>query len=213
MIIVYTACFGGYDEIRPVIVESDAQFVAITDSDAEIAGWEVVNVGQAPEDPRRIARLYKTLAHRILPGADVTIWHDANVQLLVPPELLVSEWLGYADLAAPKHPSRDCAYGEANACIKKRKGNADTINAQMRGYSEEGYPEHTGLAETRVVIRRNTENVALFNEVWWSQLSTKSVRDQLSFNYSAWKSGVAWRSVDAWIPKHPWFSYHEHRGQ
>ena len=213
MIIVYTACFGGYDAIQPVVAESDAQFVAITDSDAEIDGWEVVNVGETPKDPRRIARLYKTLAHRIFPGADVTVWCDANVQLLVSPTLLVSEWLGYADLAAPTHPSRDCAYNEANACIKKRKDTADNINAQMRGYSLEGYPEHNGLAETRVVIRRNTEDVALFNEVWWSQVSTQSVRDQVSFNYSAWKTGVEWKRIDGWVPKHPWFNVIRHRGQ
>ena len=58
MIVVYTACFGAYDAIQPVIVESDAQFVAITDSDAAIDGWDVVNVGEAPDAPRRMSRFY-----------------------------------------------------------------------------------------------------------------------------------------------------------
>jgi len=212
MIVVYTACFGGYDNLQPVTVDSDAQFVAFTDSDVAVAGWEMVQV-KASGDPRRQARKEKTTPHLLFALADVWLWHDANVELLVSPELLVSEWLGYADLAAPLHPSRDCAYDEANACLRKGKDSGDVLNAQLRSYNDAGYPRHNGLAETRVVIRRNTEDVARFNAAWWREISTHSVRDQVSFNYAAWKTGVEWKPIKAWVPKHPWFNYQRHRGQ
>ena len=214
MIVVYTACFGGYDAIQPVIVDSDAEFVAVTDSDTEIDGWNLINVTiHGPvTNPRRIARMYKAMPHILFPAADVWIWHDSNVQLLVPPELLVAEWLGYADLAAPKHPSRDCAYGEGRRCIEKGKDTRAKLEAQMGGYGRFGYPEHNGLAKTRVVIRRNTESVLQFNEIWWSEISTKSVRDQVSFNFAAWVAPVEWKSINAWVPDHPWFNFEEHQG-
>ena len=213
MIVVYTACFGGHDSIQPVIVDSDAEFVAITDSEGPIDGWLIVNHEGLPiPDPRLLSRMYKATPHMMFPDADVWIWHDSNVQLLVPPELLVAEWLGYADLAAPKHPGRDCAYGEGYRCVEKGKDTRKKLEAQTRGYREVGYPEHNGLAETRVVIRRNTEDIVRFNEIWWGEISTKSIRDQVSFNFAVWVSRVEWKSINAWVPKHPWFKYKTHRG-
>jgi len=214
MIVVYTACFGDYDKIQPVVIESDADFVAVTDSDAQIDGWQVVkHAGLPMSDPRLLARMYKAMPHMMFPDADVWIWHDANVQLLVSPELLVAEWLGYADLATPKHQDRDCAYGEGRRCIEKRKGAREKLEAQMNGYREVGYPEHNGLAETRVIIRRNTEDIVRFNEIWWGEISTKSIRDQVSFNFAAWVSRVEWKPINAWVPEHPWFHFERHRGQ
>ena len=213
MIVVYTACFGNYDSLQPVIVDSDAYFVAFTDSDVAIDGWEMVTIDGEGVSPRMMARFYKALPHTLFPDADVWVWHDSNVQLLVPPELLVAEWLGYAELAAPKHLGRDCAFGEAHRCIAKGKDTRERLEAQMTSYNAVGYPEHNGLAETRVVIRRNTEGILRFNEIWWSEISTKSVRDQVSFNYSVWVSGVEWKPINAWVPNHPWFSCGRHRGQ
>ena len=212
MIVVYTACFGGYDSIQPVIVESDAEFVAITDS-GPIDGWRVVNHEGLPiPDPRLRSRMYKAPPHMMFPEADVWIWHDSNVQLLVPPELLVAEWLGYADLVAPLHPGRDCAYAEGYRCVEKGKDVRETLEAQISSYREVGYPAHNGLAETRVVIRRNTEDIVRFNEIWWGEIRNKSIRDQVSFNFSAWVSAVEWKPINAWVQLHPWFNYEEHQG-
>jgi hypothetical protein len=35
-----------------------------------------------------------------------------------------------------------------------------------------------------------------FGEGWWDELSKKSKRDQLSFNYVAWKQQLQFRYVD-----------------
>ena len=213
MIVVYTACFGDYDVLQPVIVESDAEFVAFTDSDAATDGWEMVKVDNGDAlDSRRMARFYKATPHMMFPDADVWVWHDSNVQLLVPPELLVAEWLGYADLAAPLHPSRDCAYREAYRCIVKGKDTREKLEAQTSSYNAVGYPEHNGLAETRVVIRRNTERIVQFNEAWWGEISGKSIRDQVSFNFAAWVSGVEWKPIHDWVPDSVWFNVDRHQG-
>lgn len=193
-IAVYTAVFGGYDTVRPPTVP--------------VASWAVFS-GDS-DNPRLDARYHKTLAHRLFPDAEYTIWLDGNVQLLIEPEWLVDEWLGEADVATTVHPSRDCIYDEARACIRKGKDGADVINRQMAAYREHGYPAHNGLAETRVVVRRNTHDVAMFNEMWWSHIAYYSVRDQLSFNWAVWQSGVVWNGVTAWVPRHPWFRYRNH---
>jgi hypothetical protein len=192
-IVVYTAVFGSYDQVRAPTVDCD---------------WHVFKGEDA--DPRRRARFYKAAAHRAFPHADVTIWLDGNVQLLVDPQVLVDEWLGDALIAAPKHPSRDCVYDEAEACIKKHKGDPKVLRAQVASYRKQGYPAHAGLAETKVVIRRNTTATQLMGEMWWSQVWYSSVRDQVSFPWACWRAGVEWRAVDTWVPKDKRFSYQEH---
>ena len=97
--------------------------------------------------------------------------------------------------------------------IAKGKETRERMEAQMTSYNEVGYPEHNGLAETRVVIRRNTVAIERFNEMWWGEISAMSVRDQVSFNYSAWTTGVEWKGIDGWVPDHPWFNVDRHRGQ
>jgi len=200
-IAVYTAVFGGYDDVRAPAVP--------------VQSWTVFG-DDDEQEPRRAARYCKALAHRLFPEADITIWLDGNVQLLIEPEWLVDEWLGDADIAATVHPNRDCLYHEAQACIKKRKDSEAIIRAQIEDYRAQGYPVHNGLAETRVVIRRNTPMVALFNEMWWSQIEHYSQRDQLSFNWALWRlaglmpPGIVWNGVKEHVPHHAWFNYREH---
>lgn len=211
---VYTAMFGAYDDLPPVVVESGARFIAFTDARGDVSGWDVIHIPLLEDDePRMMARLFKALPHRVLRAADVWLWHDANVQLLVPPEQIVEAWLGDGDLAAPAHPSRDCAYDEALACVRKSKAPAEVLCAQTAAMEAVGYPHNAGLAETRVVIRRNTADIVLFNETWLAQIEQHSIRDQVSFNYAAWCAGVAWQRIDAWVPRHPWFTYREHVGR
>jgi len=204
-IAVYTAVFGDYDDVRAPAVP--------------VQSWTVFGDDPGEEHPRRAARYCKCLAHRMFPDADISIWLDGNVQLLIEPEWLVDEWLGDADVATTLHPSRDCLYDEGQACVRKHKDTINRIESQMALYRSQNFPAHYGLAETRVVIRRHSPMVALFNEMWWSQVSQYSPRDQLSFNWSLWRlaqafpPGIVWHGVDAFVPKHPWFDCARHRGQ
>ncbi len=207
-IIVYTANMGGYDILRePRVV---GEFVAFVDNAQLVRGWTQNVVDHAGLGDRRAARFYKATPHVWLSDADVTIWLDANVRLLVCPEKLVDEWLGDAQIAVTKHPSRDCAYGEADACDRKRKAPHAELMRQKKAYQSEGFPRGFGLGETRCVIRRNGPDVRRFNEMWWQQIEQFTARDQVSFPFAVWKTGVNVNYVDAWIPKHSWFEYHEH---
>jgi hypothetical protein len=49
-----------------------------------------------------------------------------------------------------------------------------------------------------------------FNELWWQQIEQFTARDQVSFPFAAWQTGVQVSYIDAWVPGHPWFEYHEH---
>jgi hypothetical protein len=59
----------------------------------------------------------------------------------------------------------------------------------MEKYHNEGYPQNNGLATTPIMVRNhNHSDVIKHNEDWWSEIKHNSKRDQLSFNYIAWKN-------------------------
>lgn len=211
-IVVYSANFGGYDQAQPVI-PTTGRWVLFTDRPQDAApGWTVRPLAVEGGDARRTARRIKTLAHRWFPDAEVSVWLDANVQLLADPEDLVAAWLDGYDVASFAHPGRDCLYDEADACIRKGKDTRCVIEAQVNRYRRAGFPANAGLAETRVVVRRHTPQVAQFNEAWQREIDAGSCRDQISFPVAAAEAGLAWYQIPGWVPRHPWFRFREHEG-
>jgi hypothetical protein len=189
---VYTVVLGNYDSLCPP-PSSTADFICFTDDPATVvSGWQVREVSKVDltsDDARvRAARRIKLLPHEYLPDYDVWIWIDGNLALVQEPRELASRYLKCVDLVTFKYPgNRDCLYDEAQACIERKKDDDTLIREHVRRYHEEGFPAHQGLVETSVILRRNTPTIRRFNETWWHELTLGSRRDQLSFNYVAWK--------------------------
>lgn len=179
-------------------------------------GWEE-RVVDAPYGNRGTARYYKLLSHEHFPDADVTIWVDANVRLRIPASEAVGKWLGRQEWATFGHNDRNCLYDEAAFCLEKGKGVKVKLRRQIKAYRKVGMPAGWGLAESKCVIRRNTERVKRLNEAWWAELQEFSLRDQVSFPYVCWKMGLQWRVIPgrAGLPSFPgtlnrafWYARH-----
>lgn len=237
-IVVYTALFGDVDRLWsvPPIVVPGAKYIVFTekprrevglwthsfswDRPAVIPGTEEVTspthsweqrIVKMTYEPRKTARYYKSMAHKVLRGVDVSIWVDANVRLLLEPWVAVKRWLGEGVLATFSHPDRTCLYEEARTCQRLRIGDARRITSQMKYYRQEGMPHRFGLAETRCVIRRHTKQVASLNELWWKEVQARSLRDQISFPFVCWKQGISWKVIPGNVKDHKefWFTYHQ----
>jgi hypothetical protein len=150
----------------------------------------------------------KILAHRYLPpGYRVSLYVDGNMEIRGDVRELCYRGLQCANAAFYDHArnvgdSRDCAYEEAEALydlerLGKKKEDAEVIRAQMTAYRDEGYPQHAGLVTGMVVARRHHEpDVVRAMESWWQEVASRSRRDQLSFNYVAWKEGFRFSYLD-----------------
>lgn len=239
-IVVYTALFGKRDKLWSVfplalggcehvcfsdrprqqkgLWSVDRKLLMGSESLPALPSWDVRVVPILKKSARRTARYYKTLSHKHFPEADVTIWVDANVRLLVTPQVAVKKWLGDAVLATFKHPDRKCLYQEATFCLgKSGKGNRAALRRQANAYLKEGMGRRWGLAETKCIIRRHTSEVNALNEAWWKEISTYSLRDQISLPYVCWKLGLRWRIIPGRASWHPvrgqsstdfWFIHH-----
>ena len=111
MIYVYTCILGGFDNLRPPLVDPEpgVRFVCFTDCPVlpSVAPWEFRPVHRVYSadmsgrtDMARTSRLPKILPHLMLPAdADYSIWIDGNFQLRKPASEIINEELRTEDWA------------------------------------------------------------------------------------------------------------------
>lgn len=205
--LVYTAIFGRKDVLRaPRFVLPGWDFICFTDQDISSSIWQIRKVVPPFPDPTRSARMYKILAHRFLTEYEISIWMDGNVQIKGDVTELVEKYLGDANVAVFDHAawqalSLSSLKEELERLLEmerigKHQDNADLMQRQFNAYLRDGFPDASGLAWTLVLLRRHNESdVVAAMERWWSELLHWSKRDQMSFNYVAWKTGLRFNYI------------------
>ena len=231
--IVYSCITGGYDKPEDTILASKAipelgvSFVLFTDEVKEPETYNAggtgiewtkmpLSWGQEARDHgiciRRVARWHKVNSHVLFPDAHSTVWLDGS-QRIKPIRIsteLVQPSLASHDLATFKHPDRTCVYQELMACKRWKKDNKVLMHNQIAKYRADNYPPFNGLVETACVVRRNCPAISEFNKLWWREIAENSYRDQLSFNYIAWKSNLAYAHIPGSRNTSPFFDFTMH---
>jgi hypothetical protein len=196
-IVVFTAIFGGKDE-APKLVNKDKlptglkiDFRCVTDNpELKSEDYQIEVAKQKYADVTKNARDIKLNGFKGIEKYNVAIWHDSSVQLHCDK---ISDLAKFADnhIISVFHHVRYCAYLEAVACITQNKDSALRIAAQMYRYFREGFPSNYKLHETTIMVL----DVANYykselRKVWWDEILHRSRRDQLSFAYARWVTGV-----------------------
>ena len=207
--VIYTAIFGGYDNLtEPSFIPEGWDFICFTDSDIKSNLWDVRKVKPLYKDSTRNARKYKVLPHRFLSEYDVSIWVDGNILVRDNLNELVNNHLQDCNIAMMNHNKnvldpRDCIYEEAQTILyfgqknNNYKDNPNLIISQMEKYKNENYPQKNGLAVTMEVLRRHNEKDVIDTmNLWWDEIKYGSKRDQLSFNYCAWKTNLNFKWME-----------------
>ena len=158
------------------------------------------------KNPVLNAKIYKILSHKYLDG--ITIWLDGNIYPLVPPEKLVEEWLGDADMAVFEHNHGWTVYQEVEVIRKMFKSRPwiyEEAKEQIKNYPD------LPLSMCGMIIRRNTPLVERFNEAWWAEICRWGQRDQLSFPVvlSRFKD-LKVNYIKGNIKNHPYLRYETH---
>ena len=206
-IAIYTSIFGGYDNLIDEQFQMDGvDYICFTDRDIESKTWKVVKSTPIYNDSNRNAKKYKVLPHRYLNDYDWSVWVDGNIKVISDIRSLCNgdAYKLYDHMLVGEYDRRNCIYDEAQTIlnfgkinserypekgIKNWKDNPKLIVDQMNRYLSEGYPKQNGLSTTPIMVRNHMDdNVINHNEDWWSEIKHNSKRDQLSFNYIAWKN-------------------------
>ena len=126
----------------------------------------------------------------------------------------------------PLYDKRNCIYQEAQAIfnfgninMKKNpkkgflnfKDNPKIIEKQIKKYHNEGYPSNNGLINGGVILRKHNENDCIkVMENWWEEIKYNSKRDQLSFNYVAWKNNFNFNYLEGHDRTNYYFNFSKH---
>lgn len=196
---VITSIVGGKDTPVETQIKGNADWIAFNEVATESKVWEMRPSYDKYDNDRRNSRMPKLMPHQFV-DTEYSIWLDGNCSLLQAPEILVNRYLKDHDLAVFKHPNRDCIYDEATKCAVSKLDDPETIIGQVSRYEKEGYAKHKGLCECMLLIRRHTPKVQKFNETWFQEWDTGSVRDQISFMYAVDKVGLRINVIDLpWV--------------
>lgn len=223
-IVVYTAIFGGYDELVDDQFQMDGvDYICFTDGDIESKTWEVVNCTPIYNDPNRNAKKYKVLPHRYLKDYDYSVWIDGNI-LVVDDirDLVKNHKYQVFDHNQTLLDPRDCIYKEHDAIMRLGKQNGGNYKDnpalmynQVKRYLDEGYPHNNRLATNPIIFRHHHDSqVIKVMEDWWTEIKYGSRRDQLSFDYVAWKNKFEYRFLEGDSRKNKHFvQTGKHRGK
>lgn len=224
--IIYTAIIGGYDDLfEPDFKPDGWDFVCFTDRDFKSDTWDVQKVLPLYKDNTRTARKYKLLPHRWFPNYEYSCWIDGNAKVRNDINDLFS-FIEDCNLATYDHATthldpRDCIYEEAEVILNVGKMNyqknpSKGINAfkddprvierQVNKYWGEKMPRNNGLISSMVLFRRHNEKDCIKTmEDWWTEIKHNSKRDQLSFNYVAWKNNFKYNYLEGDVRTNHYF--------
>lgn len=195
-IVIYTAITNNYDTLRePTYKLQNCDYLCFTDnSNLDSKHWTIKKIEHLIYDHNRNAKQYKILPHRFLQEYEYSIWIDGNVDIIGDVTELINKYLTHDVLAFYKHPERQCIYDELEACLKLTKDDEKIMIDQINKYRSMGFPKNKGLIRASIILRKHDDkNVIKTMEEWWKEILNHSKRDQLSFNYIAWKNNLKYR--------------------
>lgn len=216
-ICVYTCITGDYDELQPVYQEEGIDYICFTNNrNLKSAEWEMIYI----EDNNNLgnmllSREIKILGHPLLKDRyDISIWIDGAVQVRNSIKNFLNQYceIDKYNMACFRHSVRDCVYEEAIACIIGRKEDKENLVPVLKMLREEKYPEHYGLAECTVLIRRhNNILVKQAMKLWFELLKKYAKRDQLYFPYVVRNMELNIQWIDMNVFENPYFFSKSHR--
>ena len=197
--VIYTAIFGGKDRLPSLrVLPDDWDLVIFTDNeniDSKI--WNVVFTEPTNRDPTRAARELKLSPHKLFPNHDISAWIDGNIHLTCDVKTYFDRFIKDNDFVLLRHwQDVKGPYHEVQRCIDLKKDDAAILKRQGGAYKAAGMPSGLEVVWTAVILRRHMKRQVIeFNEMWLKELHNHSKRDQISFPYCAWKTGLKYTTV------------------
>ena len=194
--VIYTAVVGDLDSLmQPQVLDPRYDYVCFVRNAEGMDGgvWQLREIPADITDDRMLSRYPKLHPEELFPGYAWTLWIDGNISIRS------AEFYGRIDtlidggvqMAAMRHPKRDCVYDEAYAVVAADKERYSVARRVIKYLRAKGFPRHAGLFENSILLRRGGDPaLAAMDAMWWDCLQTLSRRDQLSLVYCARECGV-----------------------
>lgn len=210
---VYTCITGNYDDLKDVEVEEGIDYICFTNNkNISSNTWQVIYIDDDKLSNIELARKIKILGHPMVNNYDILLWMDGAIKFKKKIKEFIEFYLGSDDVfVAFKHSKRSTIKEEAEACIAHNKEKPIRTKKLFDFYKKEKYPDNNGLIESTVYIKRPKERIVQETmKLWFSMIINYSTRDQLSFNYCIYKTGMKVKWINDSVFSNEWFLWIRH---
>jgi hypothetical protein len=218
--VVYSAVFGGYDPVMPVVTATpDADFVLLTDVARRVpAPWIVrtVDVGVAGADPRMKNRWCKMHATELFPDHDLSMYVDGHLQLLGDLTPLLRDFTASgAPIGLMPHPKSFSAEHEVARSLQSGRISAEQQAAiwpeQRERHRAAGFQDDLGVFFAAFVLRDHSLQAAADIEAaWWEEWVRGVRRDQVALPFALWQTGTDPFRIPLDWTLEPYFRHWDH---
>ena len=214
-ICVFTSITGNYDSLIEVPnKEENIDYYCITNNkNLKSETWKMIYTKEDNYTDIELSRKIKMLGEDYIPKTyDYYMYIDGNLYFKKNIHEFFEKYIfnHQENFYAFKHSERDCAYDEITACLQLKKETKENLLKTKEMLISENYPKHTGLIEATVFIKNKDKLVRKTMEKWFESFKAYAKRDQLTFNYCAFKTKMPIGYIDLNVWKNEWFGFYPH---
>lgn len=215
-ICVYTCITGDYDNLIEVQnIEDGIDYLCYTNNKKiKSKTWSVKYISDNTLTNAELNRKIKILGDKELKKYDATVYIDGNFTIVGSIKKMLEEKanLKKYDLVGFKHSVRNSINEEMLACLMYNKEKIENIAKLYDFYNCEKFPDNNGLIEASILIRNfNNNKLNECMRLWFDMFIKYAHRDQLSFQYAAWKTELKYNLLDMSVWNNEYTKNVEHK--
>ena len=196
-IVVYSALFGNYDALLPFSKEKNFDYFLFTNNKIKTStNWTILPIPQEIEKMNistfKKQRYLKLHPHIYFNNYKLSIYMDTSFIIIGNlTEFLLRLLSPKFNIYILEHQLRNNISSEMEAVKLLHFETEQMINLIKIKYNTKKFPDNIGLSENCLIIRyHNEREIINLMEEWWEEVAVLSHRDQLSFNYILWLTGI-----------------------
>lgn len=214
---VYTCLLGDKALSQPKEVNRQMDYLCFTEDKDKWGKQEGVwkycemekpeKAGETEEEKVLVLENWcKIMAHKLLKDYDYSIWVAPNITIVGDVARFCNVYgNGNSFLSFPS-PMEDCIYEDMSITQMSTDDLNIMIRKMMLQYRKEGYPEHNGLIDGRVIVRNHKdEELCRIMEEWWKEVEKGRLFIGNVFNYMSWKYKFPFSICNLFIYENPYF--------
>ena len=215
--VVYTCLLGDKVLSQPKEINRQIDYLCFTNDESKWGKKEGVwkycalekpeKTGETEEEETMILESWcKIMAHKLLADYDYSIWVASNITIVGDVLRFCKVYGGGNSFLSFPSAMEDCIYEDMSITQMSTDDLNIMIRKMMLQYRKEGYPEHNGLIDGRVIVRNHKdEELCRIMEEWWKEVEKGRLFIGNVFNYMSWKYKFPFSICNLFIYENPYF--------
>ena len=208
---VYTYLEAGETLYQPEDIRSQQEYICFT-ADKEKDGikdgvWQY-RAAEPMEglNDKQIKSYYRICPHRVLEEYDYSIWVEPSMAVVGDVSRFCKVYGEKNSFLSFPRSEEDCIYQDMAATQMGSDDDNICVRKKILQFQKEGYPEHNGLIDHRIMARQHGDmRLQRVMDQWWEETQVNWGLEKNLFNYVAWKNSFLFSVCDLFIYSNLYF--------